>query len=253
MPCARSPQHRRRRSYFVRPIATAPHSYITGPAPFPRFGDPRRLPRSNHTSPLHSLFLTPSRHTHRFASSPLRARRCLLTPSSFTLPSHTFTVTSPTPFPFYPFPPRPFLALSWPATCTSEPPTHNCSCFSSCVWVVQKRRQARWRARTGQDARNPSLPPAHSTRHVTRGPAIPGEQGSWNKLSAPDRNSIGLPQPARLVVSVLGPCRGTETRAPRQRVKRLSGFATGPAANARPRSDKMRITGSQHSVASRLS
>ena len=65
------------------------------------------------------------------------------------------------------------LALSWPATCTPEPPTHNCSCFSSCVWVVREPRQRRWQAGTGQDARNPSLDPSPPTRGPARGPATP--------------------------------------------------------------------------------
>jgi len=36
------------------------------------------------------------------------------------------------------------------------------------VRVVQEPRQRRWQARTGQDARNPSLAPSHSTRRSTR-------------------------------------------------------------------------------------
>jgi hypothetical protein len=89
----------------------------------------------------------------RSSRSPSAPPSC----NSFRFSNHT-SVLSPI-----------FLALSWPATCTPEPPTHNCSCSSSCVWVVQKPRQRRGQARTGQDARNPSLHPSQPTRSSTRG------------------------------------------------------------------------------------
>jgi hypothetical protein len=115
---------------------------------------PRSAPHARQTS------------SHSFASQARPSSSFPLAPPAFS---------PPLPFQLIPLlhshlrPLPSCLALSWPATCTPEPPTHNCSCSSSCVWVVQKPRQRRWQARTGQDTQNPSLDPSRPTRGATTG------------------------------------------------------------------------------------
>ena len=167
----------------------------------------RSRPNRTRTPSSDSTTSTPHRHppssqvtlTHNSSSSPRSAPRS--SAPRLSLPPLVLSplVSLPLAISFPPLlllcfhiHPASCLALSWPATCTSEPPTHNCSCSSSCVWVVRKPRQRRWQARTGQDARNPSPDPSHPTRYLARGLATHTPAASERLLPTGGETSLPL-------------------------------------------------------------
>ena len=156
----------------IAPIPTAP---IEPSRPHP-IDDCTVIPRrSHHRSPTLLLDL----RNHHFPSSHLTSPARLFALALLALPIpvlllQPISINSPPSTP-------PLLALSWPATCTPEPPSvSNAFLLSEGGSGAAPRR---WQARTGQDGRNPSLHPSRRTMREATG--FPGRSDGGLREAPP--------------------------------------------------------------------
>ena len=134
------------------PSARPARNVHTIPPPLPPDRIPARITEREHRPPTAPLHTPPPPPPVSSCDAP-----------SQPLPS------SPLPLPSSSSSPSLCLALSWPATCTPEPPSvSNAFLLSEGGSGAAPRR---WQARTGQDERNPSLHPSHPNDGGNDGPS----------------------------------------------------------------------------------